>query len=341
MAVLKEVLLFDSTLRDGSHAVGQNLTLEGIQAYCRAVDSVGMHTVIVGHGNGLGASSIQMGECGMDEFEMLRTARKNLNQTKLGAFLTIGFGTVKNHVIPALEIGTDVFCIAAHCTEADTMRRHIEYISRKGKEVYGVLMMYHRASSEEILVEARKLESYGADGVILMDSAGASTMEMVKETVHLLKEELSIRIGFHAHNNLGLAVANTYTAICEGAEIADGTVRGFGSGAGNCQLEALVALLEKSNIKTRTNWFQMLNVSEKVVKTVWNYNKYVDATCIVSGYAGVVSTFKTKVETFAHEYDVDPKEIFIELGRRQAIAGRDDMILEVAQWIHNKKTEVN
>lgn len=333
---MKELLFFDSTLRDGSHAVKQNLTLEGIEKYCEGIDSAGMHTVIVGHGNGLGASSIQMGLCGMDEFEMLKVAGKKLKHTKLGAFLTVGFGTVNGHVAPALELGVEVFCIAVHCTEADTMRQHIEYISRKGKEAYGVLMMYHRSSPEEILEEAKKIESYGADGVILMDSAGASTMEMVQNTVRLLKANLSIRIGFHAHNNLGLAVANTYIAICEGAEIIDGTIRGFGSGAGNCQLEALAALLEKNNMVTKVDLFQMLDVSENIVGKYWQYNKNVDATCIVSGYAGVVSTFKTKVDSFAREYEVDPKEIFLELGKRNAIAGRDDMILEVAQFIQER-----
>ena len=54
-----------------------------------------MHTVIVGHGNGLGASSVQMGLCAIDEIEMLRIAKKNLRHTKLGTFVTVGFGTIK------------------------------------------------------------------------------------------------------------------------------------------------------------------------------------------------------------------------------------------------------
>lgn len=337
MVILSKLKFFDSTLRDGSHAVKQNLTEIGIVKYCQAIDEARMHTVIVGHGNGLGASSIQMGRCPMDEMQMLKIAKKSLIHTKLGAFLTIGFGTIQNHVVPALELGVDVFCLACHCTEADTMRKYIEYISRKGKEVYGVLMMYHRATPEVLLEEAKKIEGYGADGIILMDSAGASTMEMVKKTISLLTSNLNIEVGFHAHNNLGMAVANTYVAIKEGATLVDGTTRGFGSGAGNCQLEALLALLEKNNISTDIDFFKVLDASEDVVKKVWNYDKNVDATCIISGYAGVVSTFRTKVDTMAQEYHVDPKDIFIELGRRKAIAGQDDMILEVAQYISNGK----
>lgn len=334
---MSEIMFFDSTLRDGSHYVKQKITAEQIETYCKAIDETGMHTVIVGHGNGLGASSIQMGLSEMDEFEMLKVARKNLKQTRLGAFLTVGFGTIHGHMAKAIELGAETFSIACHCTEADTTRKYIEYIARKGLEAYGVLMMYHRESPAQILEEAKKIESYGADGVILMDSAGASTMEMVQSNIRMLKENLSMQIGFHGHNNLGLAVANSYIALKEGATIIDGTTRGFGSGAGNCQLETLIALLEKENRKTDVDLFGVLDASEEVVKKQWNYDKNVNATCIVSGYAGVVSTFKTKVDALASEYSVDPKDIFIELGRRKAIAGQDDMIIEVAQYISEGK----
>ena len=57
MPVLNKVKFFDSTLRDGSHAVKQKIYPENIEAYCKRIDDAGMHTVIVGHGNGLGASS--------------------------------------------------------------------------------------------------------------------------------------------------------------------------------------------------------------------------------------------------------------------------------------------
>lgn len=100
-----------------------------------------------------------------------------------------------------------------------------------------------------------------------MDSAGASTPELVMKTIATLKNNLNIEIGFHAHNNLGLAVGNTYVAIKEGATIVDGTIRGFGAGAGNCPLEVLVALLKKENYDLRgIDWYSMLDASDEVVK---------------------------------------------------------------------------
>ena len=328
---MRKLKFFDSTLRDGSHAIKQRLLKEYIVSYCKAIDSAGFYTVIIGHGNGLGASSIQMGLSAIDELEMVKTASENLDKTKLGTFVTVGFGTVKEHIIPAIKLGTSIFCIASHCTEADTMKKHIEFLSRQGKEVYGVLMNCHLADKNILLEQAKKIESYGADGVILMDSAGALTPVKVKDTVSMLRQNTSLEIGFHGHNNMSMAVANTFVAIQNGASIVDGTVLGFGAGAGNCQIEAIVALLEKEGINTKINLYTVLDAAKNVIRDMIGYKNGIDGTCIISGYAGVVSTFKQRVEEVAKRFNLDPRDIFIELGKRKAIAGQDDLILQVAK----------
>jgi 4-hydroxy 2-oxovalerate aldolase len=73
----------------------------------------------------------------------------------------------------AIEWGVDVIRVASHCTEADITQSHIGYSREKGKETYGVLMMTHMASPELLVEEAQKMELYGAEGIIIMDSAGA------------------------------------------------------------------------------------------------------------------------------------------------------------------------
>lgn len=330
---MSKLKFFDSTLRDGSHAIRHQLTKKNIEDYCQAMDSAGMYTIIVGHGNGLGASSLQVGMSLLSDMEMLQVARKNLDTTKLGVYMIPGFGTINDDIQPAIESGVDLFTIGCHCTEADTTRQHIEYILKEGKEVYGVLMMYHMASIERILEEARKMQSYGAKGVIIMDSAGASTPEMVKKTVSTLYDGLDIKVGFHSHNNLGLAVSNAYIAYNEGASIIDGTLRGFGAGAGNCQLEALVALLEKDDIKTDADLYRMLDTSEYVMPGIMGKDMGLDPLSIVSGMVGVFSSFKTHVEKAAKEFNVDARDIFMELGKRKVVGGQEDMIVEIAEQL--------
>ena len=326
-------MLFDSTLRDGNHAVKHQISRDAIEDYCQGMDRSGVHTIIVGHGNGLGASSLQVGLAAVDEQTMLRTARENLEYTRLGAYMIPGFGTIHDNLKPAIEAGVELFEIGCHCTEADTTRQHIDFLRKCDKEVYGVLMMTHMASPERLLEECQKMQSYGALGVVLMDSAGAYTLEMVKRTISTLYNGLKIHIGFHPHNNMGMAVANAYVAIQEGATIIDGTLRGFGAGAGNCQLEDLVALLEKSGVRTGIDFYRMLDVSEQIMPGIMEKDMGQDPISIVSGQAGVFSAYRVQVLRVAKEFGVDPRDILVELGRRKVVAGQEDMIVEVAKKI--------
>jgi 4-hydroxy 2-oxovalerate aldolase len=336
---MKKIRFFDATLRDGSHAIRHQLTKEIIESYCRSMDSSGVYAIIVGHGNGLGASSLQIGLSLLSDSEMISVARNNLVNTKLGVYLIPGFGTINDDIIPAMENGVDLFKIGCHCTEADTTRQHIEYLREHNKEVYGILMMYHMATPEKILEEARKMQSYGAHGVILMDSAGASTPQMVKKVISLLSDNLNISIGFHPHNNLSLAVANAYIAVEEGASIIDGTIRGFGAGAGNCQIEALAALLEKCGHKLDINLYNLFDTSENIIKPLMPDEKGLSDISIVSGMAGVFSAFKIPVQTAAEEFKVDPRDILFELGNQRVVGGQEDMIIEVAKKLSDKKRE--
>lgn len=334
---MSRLKFFDATLRDGSHAINHQLTEDQIRDYCLMMDDAGMYTIVVGHGNGLGASSLQVGLSLLTDHEMLTVARKYLSHTKLGVYMIPGFGTIKDQLMPAIDDGVDLFKIGCHCTEADTTKSHIEYLAKNNKEVYGILMMYHMASPEKILEESQKMQSYGAKGVILMDSAGASTMEAVQRTISLLVENLNIQVGFHSHNNLGLAVANMYVAIQEGAEIIDGTLAGFGAGAGNCQLEALGALLQKNKVKLDINLYKMFDCSDQVMPKIMGYKVSPDSVSIVSGLAGVFSAFKIHVIRAAKTFGVDARDIFMEVGRRKAVGGQEDIIVEVAQELQQKK----
>jgi 4-hydroxy 2-oxovalerate aldolase len=191
-------------------------------------------------------------------------------------------------------------------------------------------------SEERLLEEAKKMQSYGAMGVILMDSAGSSTPPMVQETIGFLSRGLEVPVGFHAHNNLGMAVANSLTSIEAGATIIDGTTRGFGAGAGNCQLEALMALMQKMGMETGVDLYKMLDASEEAVTDMMNKPQETDAVSIVSGLAGVFSGFSSHVRKAAEKFGVDPRDIFMELGKRQVVGGQEDIVVEVAAELAKK-----
>ena len=237
---------------------------------------------------------------------------------------------------PALELGVDLICVASHCTEADVTEQYIRYAATAGKEVYGVLMMYHMTTKERLLEEAKKMVGYGAQGIIIMDSAGASTPAMVKETISLLVEELPVAIGFHAHDNLGMAVAHTWMALEVGARIVDATIRGFGPSAGNCQIEVLVALLKKMGYEIPLDLYALMDASD-VLAPYMKKPQEIDSLGIASGLYGVFSGFTLPVRRAAERFQVDPRDIFEELGRRRVVGGQEDMVVEVAMELAKKK----
>jgi 4-hydroxy 2-oxovalerate aldolase len=324
------ITICDATLRDGSHAYSHKINLEQVNSYAMAAEAAGFSFLEVGHGNGLGASSLQVGESLVPEGEMLRAAKKCLRHTKLAVHVMPGFATIKREIVNAMEAGVDLFRVGSHCTEADITQRHIGYVRSVGREAWGVLMMSHMVSKEVLLEEARKMQSYGAQGIMLMDSAGAFFPSDVTAKIELLAGSLEVPVGFHAHNNLGLSIANSLAALEAGARIIDGTSKGFGAGAGNAPLELLAAVLKQRGYLTSIDLYRALDAAELAAKLFAGSLPNSNGITIVSGLSGVFSGFAKPVQRAAEQLGVDPRDVFFELGRRKVVGGQEDLILEVA-----------
>jgi 4-hydroxy 2-oxovalerate aldolase len=334
---MKRILIIDSTLRDGSHAIAHQITRDNITAYARGAEKARLPILMVGHGNGLGASSLQLGKSLLPDIEMLKIAKKVLKNTKLGAFLIPGFGTIKNDLDPAISVGLKIVMVACHCTEANITREHISYLTKKGIDTYGVLMMSHMADEKMLLSQAKLMQDYGASGVLLMDSAGAYLPSDVLKKISTLVSGLKVGVGFHAHNNLGMAIANSVVAVNAGATILDATSRGLGAGAGNCQLEVLVAVLLKMGLKIDIDLYQLMDNSDNIVASMMKKPQEISGISLTSGLAGVFSGFAPHAKRAGKRFNVDTRDILIELGRRKVVAGQEDIIIDVAANLKQKK----
>jgi 4-hydroxy 2-oxovalerate aldolase len=93
-----------------------------------------------------------------------------------------------------------------------------------------------------------------ADYFYMVDSYGGVFPQDVIDTIALVRSQLNVKLGFHGHNNLELALINTLTAIDHGVEIVDSTVTGMGRGAGNLKTELLLtAFNNRSNLDVDFN----------------------------------------------------------------------------------------
>lgn len=333
-----KVIINDVTLRDGMHAIRHQYSTEQIAELTKVIDDSGVDIIEVAHGDGLGGSSIQYGFSKETEEDMIKTAVENAKNAKIAVLLLPGIGTIQ-HLERARDWGAQVVRIATHCTEADVSEQHIKKAVELGMDTVGFLMMSSRTTPENLLEEAKKMESYGAGTIYVVDSAGALTMDDTRRRIALFKENLSTEIGFHAHNNLSLGVANSIVALEEGANRIDSSLAGMGAGAGNTATEQLVAVMNRMEIPHSVDLYKAMDAAENVMKPMMERPVQIDRLSLTLGYTGVYSSFLLFAERAGKEYGVDPRDILTEVAKMGAVGGQEDWIIGVAQELAKKKTE--
>lgn len=327
---MSHVAIHDASLRDGQHAVRHQLGAEAMAAYAIAIDATGVAVVEIGHGNGLAASSLQVGRAALSDRDMLRAVRPCLKRARLGVFFLPGWARIADLEM-ARDEGADVVRVCAHCTEPDLTFRYLAHAAKAGMEAQGILLMSHMATPKELADAARNMVEAGAQAVGIFDSSGYYLPAEVTERIGAIAAAVEVPLIFHAHNNLGLAVANSLAAAQAGARIIDACGLGFGAGAGNGRMEQIVPVLERAGFTTGIELYPLFSAMGIARKVLTPTPPQADEISIVSGLAGVFSGFKVKVIEAAERHNVDPRDLFFELGRRKALAGQEDLIEIVAK----------
>lgn len=325
----KKLTIVDTTLRDGSHAVKHSFNRQEVSAIAAGLDRCGVPMIEISHGDGLGGSSYTYGFSKVDEMELLAAAANVIENALLTVLLLPGIGTIQD-LARAYSCGARAVRVATHVTEADVSAQHLNAAKDMGMFAVGFLMMSHMAPPEAVAEQAAKMESYGADYINIADSAGYMLPQDVKARIQAVKNAVKLPVGFHAHNNLGLAIANSLAAVEAGAEYVDGTLRGLGAGAGNAQLEVLAGVLQRTGIQTGLDFYGLMDLAEKEVEPIMLRPQVVDNGSLMMGYAGVYSSFLLHVYDAAKKYALEPRDILVELGRRKMVGGQEDMIIDVA-----------
>jgi 4-hydroxy 2-oxovalerate aldolase len=326
-----DIRVTDTSLRDGSHAKRHQFTEEHVRSIVSALDGAGMPVIEVTHGDGLGGSSFNYGFSRTDERVLMKAAVDTARQAKIAALMLPGLGT-KDDIKAAADLGVKVMRIATHCTEADISIQHFGMSRELGLETVGFLMMSHSQPPEVLSKQARIMADAGCQCVYVVDSAGAMILEDVTARVEALIAELGsdAMVGFHAHENLGLSVANSILAVRAGAVQIDGSTRAFGAGAGNTPLEVFAAVAERQGIRTGLDVLRMIDVAEDVVRPVMDGECVKERLAVIMGYAGVYSSYLKHAYRAAERYGVSGAEILLECGRQGLVGGQEDQIIQIA-----------
>jgi 4-hydroxy 2-oxovalerate aldolase len=330
---MKKILISDVTLRDGNHAINHQMDSKTIGEYCKLLNDTGVDICEIGHGNGIGASSLSIGTSKLDYSNSLKIAKKNLKKVKLSVHAISGFATFDD-INKCSDLGVDIFRIGANSPDYNLTYQLIEYCKKIKKEAWCVLMMSHLIYEKKKYIEViKELKNFGIKQVIFMDTAGYYLPHHFEEIFTNIRE-LGIKFGIHAHNNFSVGVWNSIIAIENGANVVDVATRGLGAGAGNTHFEIFAALTKKMNLKevklNLNNVFLLSTYFRKRLKSKFNKNDiFIGNNTILSAFYGIPSPFCPPIDKFSKIYKKNNHIAYEKVGKAKLVAGQEDLIPDI------------
>jgi 4-hydroxy-2-oxovalerate aldolase len=327
-----DIHILDTTLRDGSYANDFQFTAGQTRALCRELEKSGVPLIEVGHGVGLNAGNTGYRSARATDEEYMRAASEACEDALWGMFCIPGIASLDD-VRLAGKYGMDFIRIGTNITEVKESREFVQVAKEEDMFVTSNYMKSYARSPDIFAEKAVQSESYGADMVYIVDSAGGMLPETVKDYLFAVKENTDIPVGFHGHDNLGLAVANSLIMADAGAFVIDTSLQGLGRSAGNSSTEKTVAVLEKKGYNTEIDFLKLLRTGQKFVSPIRSDPSQMPLD-VVAGKEEFHSSHMSKIIHAAYEYDVDPAELIYEVCRKNKIYAPEELVEEFASNIN-------
>ncbi len=296
----KKIELLDCTLRDGSYAVDFQLDEEFVANLLSRLDRTPVSRVEIGHGLGLEAERTGIRACNIDHRRWGEIAASTLTVKPWGMFAQPEFTRLET----VEELSRKGMGFIRVGVEPEKVSASLDYLRRATEvceQVY-LNLMKSSATPADQLVDLLDGITPAIAGVYVVDSYGAMLPADVSRYVGAVRERFPV-VGFHGHDNLGMANINSLTAFQAGATVVDATLNGVGRGSGNAAIESLAGVIKLES----GDLFDYQELARLAEYTRVNMNVIrEDRTLQVLGAViGIHSGFFPLVEQLAAEHHTD------------------------------------
>jgi len=332
--IMKKIDLLDTTLRDGNYAVDFQFTALDTATIALALEKAGFRWIEIGHGLGLNASRMNRGVAAATDEEYLKAAAGVLEKAMYGMFFIPGIGRERD-IRMARDSGMSFIRVGTNADSIIEARTFIRLAKKLGFTVFSNLMKSYTLDPAELSDKARIAEDFGADIICVVDSAGGMLPEDVERYFNQMRRKVSCALGFHGHDNLSLAVANTLEAIKYGATIVDGSLQGIGRSGGNAPTETLSAILNKKNMLKSIDIRKTMDAGGKLVRPF--FHKYgISPIDVTLGYAQFHSSFMDKIREISEKHGIDERELIMRVSSVDRISPTSSLIEAEAKRLKNE-----
>ncbi|MDA7774255.1 4-hydroxy-2-oxovalerate aldolase [Pseudomonadales bacterium] len=335
------VEILDTTLRDGSYVTNFQFNLRDTALIASKLDQSGVPFIEVGHGLGMNAGTRTGMKSHFSDEAYLEVCQDAVRKNQWGMFFIPGIGRLED-IDLAAKYGMNFIRIGIDVDNVDTCEPYIKKAKDLGLYVASNLMKSYTSTPENLGLNAYKAATYGADIVVIVDSAGGMFPEDIDPYFNAIRSNSDVDIGFHGHNNMGLGIANGIRAAELGCAVVDTSIRGLGRSAGNTVTEIFLLAMKRKGFDLGVNVTEILNLAETVVDPLLSNYQQVDSIGIISGFAQFHSGFLDRIMHFSSEYRVDPRKLIVGVSEVDKVNVSNELVERIAIELagHGKEEDV-
>jgi 4-hydroxy-2-oxovalerate aldolase len=330
--------ILECTLRDGSYAINFQFTAHDTEVIAGGLDELGFEYIEVGHGIGLGASE-KSSPAAESDAGYMKAAAKAVTRGKWGMFCIPGIARL-DHLDLAIDHGMGFVRVGTEVADVPNSRPFIEKAKKAGMFVCANFMKSYACPPEQFAERVVESEGYGADCVYIVDSAGGMFPSDIDRYIEAVRARTQVMLGFHGHNNLGLAVANSIMCAERGVHIIDTSLQGFGRSSGNCSTEQFLCAMARRGKDLGIDAIRAMDLGERHINPLITA-RGLSSIDIVAGMAQFHSSYMGTIREFAGKYGVDPRHLIIAVCARDKVSAPRDVVDEEAKRLHDEGFRVD